>query len=716
MNIILIAVLMIILLIIAWLLFSNKNEKIPENPAEIIKSGESEPEKILRRRSADRAIEQEFPGEPETGFDQDRIKKSEPSGIFELPFSANEIIPDNSRFKLYKRTLVNSEIYAIKGDYETAISLFKGVSNRISDFDVKSKIESNIEYLNLFRKRREEDIKKKMDSIYSSQQQAQPGEMRVKIDGQVPQTINIGLSEKNFNTDDIIKKISEQVSNQLLNVKDEIEKLKTEADEKLLSYNSVELHNLQNELSNLKEKFSELDNDKNKTLDELNRLYQTREDELKLINEREKDRIRNELLSQIKEDMRGFSDLKNTLDKLNNKIEDLSNFKIPESNDEPRIVHAKYESSIPVHFDPEPVLEILERISKQNDKMRNEAEPQPEPKIEPEPKLELEPKPEPEFESEPEPEPQLEQKPEPEPELEIEPEPEHEPQPKPEIKLEPEIEIKPEPEPETELEPEPEPEPRLDFVPQPETEEFQETPEETAEINEVLEEKPPLPPVDKTSEPEKEKTDEPVSENKLEIPNEEILLEKEKEKEIEKHTDAEEDPNDFDLLSEYGKTKNDSTLTDEDIFEKILKDDKKKAADSEFEIMGDFQKDEAEYSLDDTAMDEKKKAEHDFYKKFIKPDRIKKKELPILKVSYDFKKLPDEFSLSREKNILEYAFYRYKPMLVRADEFIKQRRVKDAINYYRVVMDQNIPVEFKIMIKKNIRDLTEYLEKYLGAE
>lgn len=614
MNIILIAVLMIILLIIAWLLFSNRNEKFPSKTDEIIKPVENGPEKIFRRRSSDRAIEQEFPEEPEKGIDQELIKKSEPSGVLELPFTANEIIPDNSRFKLYKRTLVNSEIYAIKGDYETAISLFKGVSDRISDFDVKSKIESNIEYLNLFRKRREEDVKKKMETMHSSHMPGQPGELRLKIDGPVPQTINIGLPEKNFNTDDIIEKISEQISNQLLNVKDEIEKLKTETDEKLLTDKSEELYNLQNELNSLKEKFAELDNDKNKTLDELNRLYQTREYELKLLNEREKDLIKNELLSQVKDEMRGLSDLKNTLDNLNNKIENLSNFKIPESKDEPRIVHAKYESPIPVHFDPEPVLEILESISKQANKIKDEPKPLPEP------------------------------------------------------------ELKPVPEP----------------VSEPEPSELQETPEKYI------------------------KADEPDSEDIVETPDKDI--QREKEKEIQKHIDDEEDPNEFDLLSEYGQTKDDSTLTDEDIFEKILKDDKKKTDSSEFEILGNLYKDESEYSLNDRAMDEQKKAEHDFYKKFIRPDRIKKKELPILKVSYDFKKLPDEFSLSREKNILEYAFYRYKPMLIRADEFIKQRKVKDAINYYRVVMDQNIPVEFKIMIKKNISDLTEYLEKYLGAE
>ena len=690
MNIILIVVLMIILLIIAWLLFSNKNEKTPPKTDEIIEPVESEPEKIFRRRSSDRAIEQEFPEEPEKGIDQERIKRSEPSGVLELPFSANEIIPDNSRFKLYKRTLVNSEIYAIKGDYETAISLFQGVSDRISDFDVKSKIESNIEYLNLFRKRREEDVKKKMESMYSSQlpgQSGQPGELKLKIDGQVPQTINIGLSEKNFNTDDIIKKISEQISGQLLNVKDEIEKLKTETDQKLLPDKSEELHNLQNELSNLKEKFTELDNDKNKALNELNRLYQTREYELKLLNEKEKDLIRSELLNQIKDDMRGFSDLKNTLDKLNNKIENLSNLKIPESSNEPRIVHAKYESSIPVHFDPEPVLEILESISRQGNKI----------KVEPEPV------------QKPLPEPLPEPEPTPEPILESKPEPEQTPAPKPE----------PEPEIKSESLPEPVPEPE----PLPEPFELQKAPDEYIKADEIIEDKSPLPlneeikietAKEEIPKPKEEKIKEPAKEDIIETPYEDILHEKEKE--IQKHIDEEEDPNEFELLSDYGQTKDESTLTDEDIFEKILKGDEKKADSSEFEILGDFQKDEPEYSLDDTTMDERIKAEHDFYKKFIKPDRIKKKELPILKVSYDFKKLPDEFSLSREKNILEYSFYRYKPMLVRADEFIKQRRVKDAINYYRVVMDQNIPVEFKKMIRKNIRDLTEYLEKYLGAE
>lgn len=76
---------MIILLIIAWLLFSSKSEEIPARTAEIKKPDESEPEKILRRRSSDRAIEQEFPEDPESGIDPDRIKKKRILRYFRTP-------------------------------------------------------------------------------------------------------------------------------------------------------------------------------------------------------------------------------------------------------------------------------------------------------------------------------------------------------------------------------------------------------------------------------------------------------------------------------------------------------------------------------------------------------------------------------------------------------------------------------------------------------
>ncbi len=120
--------------------------------------------------------------------------------------------------------------------------------------------------------------------------------------------------------------------------------------------------------------------------------------------------------------------------------------------------------------------------------------------------------------------------------------------------------------------------------------------------------------------------------------------------------------------------------------------------------------------LDDREFTIKQQEEERFYEKFLKNTKRKARELPILKVSYDFSKLPDEFSLAREKNILEYSYYKYKPMLDRAGEFIRHRKVKDAINYYKVVMSQNIPPEFRVMIRKNMNDLTEYLEKFLSSD
>ncbi len=183
--------------------------------------------------------------------------------------------------------------------------------------------------------------------------------------------------------------------------------------------------------------------------------------------------------------------------------------------------------------------------------------------------------------------------------------------------------------------------------------------------------------------------------------------------------EVEDQSDDWELLSDYLK-ETDSTeqLTDEDIFEKILEEDsKQRGKRDEIEILGD-QHDETdlEYSVTDGEQESKLREEEKFYEKFLQHNKRKKKELPILKVTYDFSKLPDEFSLSKEKNILEYSFYKFKPMLEKAEEYIKKRHVRDAINYYKVVMNQNIPPEFKSMIRKNTNDLIEYLEKYLTSD
>ena len=685
MNIILITILVLLLLALFWSLFSSveatkpeleKEEKTPEKI--------EDPEKIFRRRASDRAIEKEYPDEALAPTHEERESASgekfpfhEDSSAFSLPFPANDIITDRSKFRLYKRTLLNSEAYARKGDIETAISLFKGVRDRILDKDVRDKINANIEYLNRFRQRREEDFKKRVESKL---QESQGGELKVKIEGQLPSTINISIPEKSLQTESIAEKISEDISKNLNSLKEEIDRLKSTPEDKSGIKDSEEFKSLQNELRELKEKFIQISSERDKILNELSRIREIKEEE---VSKRELEK-ENALLNEIKNEIEKLTKLKDSIEKLQNKIDEIEPIKIPEAQIEPKIIEARYQSPIPVQFDPKPVIDILEKFNEIKEKQIEDQ------------KQDISQTEEIEDLEEP-------KKPE---EIIEEIVPEEKKETPEEIIQEEASELLQEELPEEILTEE-----EIARAVEEKPEELQEEIlQEPAVEEEIFPEKSQPHETEESTQKEEELKLEP-EQQKAQVPTEEKISEKEKEL----LKEAQEDPNDFELLSEYGKPKDDSTLTDEEIFEKILKDDKKKQDDSQFEILGDKRQEDSEISLSES-LDDKKRDELEFYKKFITPDRIKKKELPILKVSFDFKKLPDEFSLSREKNILEYSFYKYKPLLQKADEFVQQRRVKDAINYYKVVADQNIPVEFKAMIRRNIKDLTEYIEKYLSSD
>lgn len=88
-------------------------------------------------------------------------------------------------------------------------------------------------------------------------------------------------------------------------------------------------------------------------------------------------------------------------------------------------------------------------------------------------------------------------------------------------------------------------------------------------------------------------------------------------------------------------------------------------------------------------------------------------DAPYLALTYDFSRIPDSFKLSQDYHTMEYAYYKYKPMLIKAQEFTRRKMLKNALNYYRVIKSQNIPPEFRRMINRNIQDITDYLEKYL---
>lgn len=93
----------------------------------------------------------------------------------------------------------------------------------------------------------------------------------------------------------------------------------------------------------------------------------------------------------------------------------------------------------------------------------------------------------------------------------------------------------------------------------------------------------------------------------------------------------------------------------------------------------------------------------------------KEAESPYIKLTYDFNKLPYDYELARDNQIFEYAYYKYKPMLQKAWEFVRKRQLKKALNYYRTIIDQPIPEELRAMIMVNIKDITQYMEKYLRS-
>ncbi|TGJ98965.1 hypothetical protein EHQ53_10730 [Leptospira langatensis] len=98
----------------------------------------------------------------------------------------------------------------------------------------------------------------------------------------------------------------------------------------------------------------------------------------------------------------------------------------------------------------------------------------------------------------------------------------------------------------------------------------------------------------------------------------------------------------------------------------------------------------------------------------LKPPEVD--DAPFLTLTYDFGKIPHSFKLSKNYSIMEYSYYKYKPMLIKAQEFARRKMLKNALNYYRVIKSQNIPPELRKMINRNIKDITEFMEKYLMAK
>ena len=212
MTIFLTILLIAIVLILVWALFGKE-----ETAA--VKEKPKDPDVLLRRRAADREIEQSFPDEKQhvrrkTDLDSlDRIREVEDN--FKLPYTTDEIIPEASRFRIYRRTLINAEIYAKKGDFNTAISLYEGVNSRLNDLETNHKIEADINYL---RQYREQLIarKKREESIEPSAGK-KTRELKLSLDGPltIPDRIQIGLTAPIQQTPVDVDKIVDEITKKL---------------------------------------------------------------------------------------------------------------------------------------------------------------------------------------------------------------------------------------------------------------------------------------------------------------------------------------------------------------------------------------------------------------------------------------------------------------------------------------------------------------------
>ncbi len=586
MTTILVSIFIFILLLVIWALFGKGGEQDGSEQENIPDVSQPQVEAPLRRRATDKPDQaQESAAAKDQGDNLFRRKEDidaiedngEVEDDFNLPYTAEEIIPEGSKHWVYNKTLANSEIYAKKGDFPTAISLYKGVYERVIDQNINSKIKANVDYLQEYQKHR---LQKKTEELRQQaiSQKLKSREVKVSFDAPVgiPDNIRIALSPPAPKPD------SEPV------LKSEMKEIADTITEKIISRQVAESGRTA-EIEKYRTEVVEL----RKNVDQL----------LESKESAEASRI-----ESLNTEIMGIKDRNEELTRLIKEIP-----RSPERTTEVReIIREREPEQLPVIEDADRVPSTIES------KFQVTA---PVPHI-------------------------------------------HDSIPKQEAPLAKKVDLQ---------------------------------------------------------RKRQAEEDEPGEIELLKQPGEEKGFREPSEQDIEAVLNRdthvkEEEPEEIELLSHKDEEEY-TGPSDQDIFEKILSENKHKEEDSPFEILGYNKKhDDYESSFVDREQEEKEKEEERFYRKFLSQGKRVRKELPVLKVSYDFSKLPDEFSLSRDQNILQYSFFKYKPMLEKANELIKRRNVRDAINYYHVVKDQNIPPEFKIMLERNIIELTEYIEKYLAAD
>jgi hypothetical protein len=654
MDSILLILLFLIAGILLWAFLSGGREPSAEIPASSERpvrdalprpddENESAAERAFRRRAGDREIEEKLdgsaPGPSRRKEDHITDLDEAMKDGFRLPYSADQIISDSSRFRIYKRTLQNAEVYAEKGDFNTSISLFEGVGSRINDEKTLHMIEADIDYLKNYSHKKEQEAEESAAETAVKGLSKSGAGLRFTIDGPIPDSINIGVLDPNRNIDP--KKIADRVAGE---IREELTEL-TEAMRTVRSAAGLtggdQQSSMRSEISSLRNEIESLRGDRASGLSDYDagssRLTGDAVEQLKReINGisglkeslRDLHDIRRRIgdaasmggipdISSIKRELGEISDLRREMGDLNRKISDIVSkdrgMQVPEGTS-PIVIDMSKSGPLPLTIDTKPFADLFSSIPDGiSSAMKGLAG----------------------------------------------------------------------------------------------------IADSVKTISEAAASMPAASAPLTRDQPAAAMRPMPAA---SEMYAQSLPGSASSEKVTEKVREGDEDDS-FELISEYGKDRTGDNVSDEDIFEKILKEDSSSEDEKNFEILGDSRDESSgESGIIDGAYEQRRRDNEAFYRNLLKSDRRKKKELPILKVSYDFTRLPDEFGLSREQNILEYSFYKYKPMLEKAAEYIKMRKVRDAINYYKVIMGQNIPPEFKAMIRRNISDLTEYLEKYLTSD
>lgn len=724
MNILLIVLGVAILLIPLWVLFGSSGEE--EKPA----AAPVPEEKTFRRRAADKELEKEFPDEEKErrGRGEDRRRRADAPASdltpvendFKLPFAPAEVIPENSAFDVYRRTLKNADVYMQKGDFDTARSIYEGVLDRVGDSEVRDRLEENLSYMNNYH----QILSKRAEVKRQQQASAKPQEIRLTLEGAdtLADRLQIGIAPEKppIDVNEIVDRISEKLTsvapdasriaeNSIQKYRDELQQVKSQLqgmtaireqlrrmNEEKMAQDYEQIQSLKSELANVLREAEQEKAEKKGLAEKLQSGSVTEE----MLREQE-ERIRRDIRQREDEN----SLLRERLDFMREEMERLREDSQRTGELEEKIEQSMAQPSSDGQDKNEEIERLKAELSglKRELRERNDAEASSMRELAESMKQTID----------------------------------------------------------TIKSSQPAPVHRDDAVPLPDASASRS--EEDAAIRDIAEAirqsaestQATTENLESLTEAMKEGMNSlaPILQNQAEKA-EELLAEKKLEQEKK---------DDFQLIDEFINGPKYDEPTDDDVMEKILNDamrEQKKKEDAEkkkkdsaaeqeseakadeeqahkdeikndFELVSDYMRGPDEVEPTDEEVMEKIIADAMKGRDFRgggspaarreqgyeapQPQR-RRKELPILRVSYNFSRLPDEFTLSTDKNYLEYSFYKYKPLLEKASDLVKRRKVKDAVNYYKVVMDQDIPQEFKEMLGQNIHDLNEYLTKYYTSD